>query len=74
MKKIIPLIKKYLPDSLILFGILILSYSLLPHSRMSNRFGGGGSEYYFNYKIFAIFILTLGIIIAVRRCFASKNK
>ncbi len=80
MKKYIQIIKKYLPDSLILLGVLTLSYNLLPYHFGFNPLEGIGGYSYrqinsqSNYKLFAIFIITLGIIIVVRRYLESKDK
>ena len=80
MKKTIPIIKKYLPDGLILLGVVIFSYNLLrPATRecfgKCNPFNpiNGNMNYHNNLKVFGILILTLGIIIAIRRYLSSKN-
>lgn len=79
MKKFAFLGKKYLPDILILLGVVIFSYNMfLPHEHsclgLCNRFNGLGefTDYHIIGKVIGIFILTLAIIIAVRR-FRSKK-
>lgn len=80
MKKITPFVKKYLPDGLVLFGILIFSYNLLrpiTHTckGLCNRFDGlgGYTNYHTNYKVLGILLFTLGIIWAIRRYLALKK-
>jgi hypothetical protein len=80
MKKVISFIKKYLPDALISLGVLTFSYNLLRPAKyvctgLCNRFNsyGGYTDYHTSYKMFGIFLLTLGIIIVVRRYLKSKN-
>jgi len=81
MKKVIPFVKKHLPDGLIFFGVLILSYNLIRPvkyvcSGLCNRFNDydGYINYRINYKMFGVFLLALGIIIMIRHYFISKNK
>lgn len=68
MNKIIFLVRKYLPDILIFSGILIFSYNYLRYNAHIYV-----KDYYLNYKILGIVILTIGIIIAVRRYFTLKK-
>lgn len=74
IKIVIKIIKKYLPDIIILIGIWMVSYNL-SITRSDNMFG------YRSYirtsdewKIFGIILIAIGIDIAIRRYIAYKKK
>ena len=78
MKKIIPLFKKYLPDILIVLGVLIVSYNYLrpvafcPNGRHFCEILS--YNYHISNKLIGITSFTIGIILAVRRYHSSKTK
>lgn len=81
MKKISPLLKKYLPDILILSGVLIFSYNLLRPVTFvcagASRFcldGSGVENHHVNLQVLGIMLIVGGVILAVRRYQSSKNK
>lgn len=66
MKK---LIIKYLPDIIIIVGIWIFSYNLLrPVTRSFNS-----DNQHTEYKVLGIILIAIGINIAIRKYFNSKN-
>lgn len=77
--KFINLVKKYLPDIIIIIGAWILSYNLF---RPSEKKGGLGismpfstyTDYHTEWKVLGIIILVIGIDIAIRRYIAYKKK
>ena len=70
MKKLAKLTKKYLPDGLILLGILIFSYNYFrPETFISFCFG---SDSYCTYthtsgKVLGIMLIAVGAVVATRR-------
>ena len=86
MKKNISLkIKKYLPDILIFFGVLIFSYNYFRPFSLVCVSGGCNSrfskydpsdyikDYHTGYKVLGIMLITAGIIFAIRRYLAKKE-
>jgi len=75
IKKFIKLIKKYLLDILIITGVLILSYNVL---RPVEKKGGimilGYTDYHTEEKVFGIFLIAIGIDLAIRKYLSSKNE
>lgn len=69
MKKIIKILKKYLPDILFLIGVWVLSCSLLKPSPFSISIGSRYEE-----KILAIMLIAVAFVIVIRRLFINKNK
>ena len=81
MKKITPLIKRYLPDSLILLGILIFSYNylrpvtLVCSLRYCNRIDGIGyvPDHHIGLKVLGIMLFATGLVFAIRRYLSLKR-
>ncbi|KKQ82147.1 MAG: hypothetical protein UT05_C0004G0049 [Parcubacteria group bacterium GW2011_GWF2_38_76] len=80
MKNLPSIIKKYLPDGLVLFGVLIFSYNFLRPanyvcSGLCNPFDnyGGYTDYHTNYKVLGIMLFTLGVVLILRRYFKIKG-
>lgn len=66
-------IKKYLPDTLIITGILIISYNILrpPVDILGNV--KTIIDSHVGWKIFGILLLSVGIDIIIRRYAANKK-
>jgi hypothetical protein len=68
MKKIITIIKNYLPDILIVLGLWIFSFNILrPKSQSLLPSLGKISHDYTNLKVFGILLVVVGIDILIRR-------
>ena len=78
--KIINKIKPYLSEIFVTLGVGIFSYYVylgptITGSRYSTMHGGGGGvvNYHNNIKVFAILLITIGILMIVRKYF-TKHK
>ena len=70
-KKISKIIKKYLPDIILLIGVWIFSFNILrPKKYGINTIW---SNDYTDYKVFGIILIFIGIDILVRRYLSTKN-
>ena len=75
--KFIKLIRKYLLDILIITGVLILSYNILRPAEERGGIGiriGGYMDYHTEEKVFGIFLIAIGIDIAIRKYSSFKNE
>lgn len=81
MKKLKFLINKYLPDCLILLGVIFFSYNILrpakyvckyPSCNIFDTPSQGYMNYHTDLKVLGIFIFTLGIIMFIRRYLSNK--
>jgi len=71
MKKII----NYLPDTLIIIGIVVLSYnSLRLPKTIDNLIERRYSDYHTGYKVVGIMLIVIGIDILIRRYFFNRSK
>lgn len=62
-------IKKYLPDSLFLLGVLILSYNLFREPRIKgfpSLPSLGHTNYFIEYKVLGIMLIALSIVVGIR--------
>jgi len=71
MKDILKIIKKYLPDILILIGIWTFFYNVYFPSTLFPTIRIGHSD---EFKFFGIILITIGINIAVRYYLNKKVK
>ena len=65
-------IKKYLSDILILGGVLLLSYNILKPPE--SLFVADLANYHTEEKVLGIFLIAVGLDIAIRKYLASKNE
>jgi len=72
MKKLINIIKEYLPDILFITGVYIFSYNIL--RPVVSFFEIDLDPDYTNEKVLGIVLIAVGIDIAVRRYISYKNK
>lgn len=69
-------VKAYLLDILIITGILILSYNVLRPTEETGLVLPSitYTDYHTEEKVFGIFLISIGIDIAIRKYLPSKNK
>ncbi len=66
------IIKKYLPDALIITGVYIFSYSILTETT-THRLGRATTITDYE-KLWAVLLVAIGINIVVRRYISYKSK
>ena len=76
MKKLINIIKEYLPDILFITGVYIVSYNVLRPIEKTGilKLKTVYIDYHTNEKVLGIVLIAVGIDIAVRRYISYKNK